>query len=460
MLYHARALVVSYFSPGSPSAPGVRVAAIGRELRSRGLAVSIVCAVDASTQPTNLDLTLTEVSGLDALVTGWTTRSLDLLLRLFDGSCYRVRAPRGEGSAGPSDDSPTFSLTEHHAEVVGPLLRTCLRLASRLRPDLIVATAPPASIALVGAMLRKLLKIPLLLEYRDPWALYPDWTFDAFGRPRSLSPARLARLAAERAVDRRVMRTADKVILVGGPGFIDDYKGYAPDVPVRVVPNGYDAFLYRGIRAIRPARSTKILRWFGSYYDLHSPREFLNGLLMARHTGTLNSGMQVEFYAAGMPSWVGPFIRVHQLGELISIKVSVSYEDSVRLMCDADALLLTMASTSSLRSTVPAKLYMYLAAARPIVALVPTGFHVRELLAEHPIARVVDGSDPVAVAIAIAQVLGTVQPRINISAIAQHDRNRSLRPLGRLAEELVGIESEPQFSKRIKHRPVGGADRC
>jgi hypothetical protein len=196
-------------------------------------------------------------------------------------------------------------------------------------------------------------------------------------------------------MERRVLRSAD-IVIANTPGNRDALIAANPDLDrnrIRVSTNGYDASLFApGTLPGGPAE-TADFTYVGELYDgmlerfgaaLASIRERDTGHVPRIAVyGTINAPERRRIDALG-------------LGAYIEDRGFVPHRESIGAMQRARALLVLLPPQERWRTCVPSKLYWYLAARRPIVAVVPEGDAadlVRRLRAGHALVD----SDPDAV---------------------------------------------------------------
>jgi glycosyltransferase involved in cell wall biosynthesis len=101
--------------------------------------------------------------------------------------------------------------------------------------DVVLATMPPPTDAVLGALAAKLCGAKLVLDYRDPWT--EVMTEDAsYGLDRAYPPAEIA---LHRALEDRVLRQASLVLAVTPT--MTRWLAARTAVPVEFLPNGLDA---------------------------------------------------------------------------------------------------------------------------------------------------------------------------------------------------------------------------
>jgi hypothetical protein len=247
--------------------------------------------------------------------------------------------------------------------------------------DLVFVTAPPFSTLYLGAMLAKLLHKPLALDFRDDWA-------HAYGiRKSGLFMRRLAK-----AGECRLVRSSDLVI--GNTPAItrqlkDDHGGAARFATIR---NGYDPHDFEGITPIKPP-------------------ELPPGRLHLLYTGTVYEGSPLHYFWQAMrrlPRKVRKLLWVEVIGRVapghvadpglpdldVLVRPYEPHQKVLARMLGADALLLTLGAEASEASIVPGKTYEYLAARRPIFAVVPPEGEAGRLVNSLGAGRVTPPDEP------------------------------------------------------------------
>jgi len=282
-----------------------------------------------------------------------------------------TRSPLGDDDRGkPAIASPVVSRI--------PLLRNVTRfpdkyawwnftLAPRLvallrsrRIDVVMSSSPPHSLHLGVRAARAVQPFRWVAEFRDPW-MFPS------RRALSAGPA-----AVQRRLERSVLQSADRVI-ANTPGNRDELLASNPRLDparVRVSTNGYDASLYAPASFPAAPEESADLTYVGEIYD--GMLERYCAAIAAIHArdparvprlavyGTIDSAEKKRIASLGLDVYIDD-------------RGFVSHEASIKAMKNARALLVLLPAEERWRTCVPSKLYWYLAARRPIVALVPEG---------------------------------------------------------------------------------------
>lgn len=239
-----------------------------------------------------------------------------------------------------------------------------LRDVAHHRPHVIWSTADPWSSHLLALWVARRHGLPWVADFRDPWTLCAV--------RESPRPWPTRRLNAR--VEAHLLRHADAVVYTAN-GTTAKYQRAFPDVARRMhtIENGFDSqafddrvYVTPSARAVSPA-STLDVTFFGAFRDL-SPAEPVLECLMRAHEKDPQRARRIRLHTYGAPSR-----RERRRLELSGMAHSVVFHDAVPhgqalgVMRKADVLLL---STHHMRDEIiPAKLWDYLAAGRPVLSL-------------------------------------------------------------------------------------------
>jgi glycosyltransferase involved in cell wall biosynthesis len=233
------------------------------------------------------------------------------------------------------------------------------------RPDVIYSSAPPWSGQLVAAGLKQFLGCPWVADFRDPWARAP-WREDRYG---------FAMRAAAR-LERFVINRADRVVFTTTANAADFAAQYGTAAAARfdVVANGCNPAEFDALRAITPdAAAPFVLLHSGSLYAGRTPEPLFKAAALAISRGDIDpTRFRIRFLGANALRNTDLTALCRQLGleDVVEFLPRVVRDESVRAMMSASALLLLQPGHTA---SIPGKLYEYLAAARPILAIAEEG---------------------------------------------------------------------------------------
>ena len=243
------------------------------------------------------------------------------------------------------DASVTWNLTA---------IPAAIRIVRREKIDAVITTSPPGSIHLVGAAVQRATGARWLADLRDPIVANPH--------RRSDTVATRARQAVNEQVARLVARRADAVSCVS-EAITDEVRGLDPRGIVRTIANGCDFDDFAGLD-YEPAGRFRITHT-GSFFGKRDPRPFLQALhdakvdVVARFVGDFRSSDR---------EWA----EALALGDRLELIEYLPRVESLRLQRDSEALLLLVPDADGRgKGVLSGKVFEYLAAGRPILAVVP-----------------------------------------------------------------------------------------
>lgn len=232
----------------------------------------------------------------------------------------------------------------------------CWEAVKTENPDAVLTSGPPHGVHLLGLDLRKNFGLPWIADFRDPWIQGTD-------KPPRQSPARWW----QQFWESKVLRGADR-ILANAPYACQQLQKAFPDQAARIVTltNGFDPVDQEGPTHHRghPLR----LVHAGQIYSGRDPRPFLDALVQWRKTFQVPE-LRVEFLGRTAGHGVDLTVEIanRDLEGMVQVRDQVSYGQSLEIMRGAD--LLVLLDSPGRRVGVPAKVYEYLGAGRPILAL-------------------------------------------------------------------------------------------
>jgi glycosyltransferase involved in cell wall biosynthesis len=254
-----------------------------------------------------------------------------------------------------------------------PALLRGLWVVARERPDVLYATGGPWTTFLVARDLARLTRRPLVLDYRDPWTLNPA-VVRAGNAFESLA-LRLERSVVHRA--RGIVANTDVL-----RDTLQRAQGTELGDKTVVIHNSYDAADFEGPEPAREDVFT--LSYVGAMYEAHDPEPFLQATAaLVAERGDLRERLRVRLVGSGAVR-VAARVRALGLEDVVRVGEPVPHADAVRLQRSAHVLLLFLTVPSDESTFIPSKLYEYIAANRPILA-VTRGGALDRLLRRHQI---------------------------------------------------------------------------
>ncbi len=269
-----------------------------------------------------------------------------------------------------------------------------LRFIRRFQPDVLWSTYPLATTHLVGLALHKITGLPWVADFRDPMVEQVDGEW--FPENPQVRSARLW-------VERRVARHATAVTFCTDTAqriYLERHLERHAGQVAEVIANGFDPEPFALAEALPSSRlegagTPRQLRLVhsGTLYPGpdRDPGAFLAALLALRSSGELPAGLRVILRATGYDKTYQPLIDRLQLNDVVELAPPIGYRPALREMLDADGLLLFQGHTSN--PAVPAKVYEYLRARRPILAMADDAGETAALLRRAGVGRLLPIDD-------------------------------------------------------------------
>lgn len=269
-----------------------------------------------------------------------------------------------------------------------------LKVIRQEKVKLIYASSPPPTTIIVGALLSLFSKKPLVIDLRDSWAIHPDWLYLAENQG-ILSPIYRARVLFERALERLILKRA-KAIVLNTEAMREIYRASHPASAKNMITitNGYDASDFQPACQHQAQDDFFSLVFIGSYYGFHSPDYFLRGLhYLLNDKPEVVKLLRVKIVGELETASSWQLLRELGLNELVQVVDRVPHQEAITWLKKADALLLTLPPVIMVNWWIPAKLFEYLAAKKPIFAVMPEGAAAR-LICESGRGILVDPHNP------------------------------------------------------------------
>jgi len=311
------------------------------------------------------------------------------------------------------------------------------------RPKVIWSTYPIASAHLLALLLHRVTGIPWVADFRD------SMTEDDY-------PPDPAQWRVYRWLERQVIRHCSCAVFTT-PGAIRMYAGRYPEMPPSrwvLIPNGYDEENFiraEASTAYQQALADKtaeiVLLHSGVLYPSErDPTHFFMAVSQLKRDGQIQAGqVKIILRATGHDGLYSQLIAENDLQDLVFLEPGIAYERALAEMMTVDGLLIFQAANCN--HQIPAKLYEYLRARRPILALTdPEGDTAKALLDAGltDIARL-DNKDEIAqqLAIFVGKIKNKTASIADDGKVSQHSRQSSTKLLADvLAGCLVGQPSK------------------
>ena len=310
-----------------------------------------------------------------------------------------------------------------------------IAFARRVGADIVYSSSPPYTCALLGRAIARGAAIPWVPELRDPWTEF-------LSAPKRPQPAR----SFDRHLERSIYHDAPRLVIAWS-GIAADLRGKYPDEDAskfRLVPNGYDPEDVSGVEPVQNSRFTVV--YTGSLYGVRNPETVLEsiGRLLAR--GDLDPDRVRIRFIGRFGEEVRAMFRKPEVAPVVEEYGYLPHARSVAELLGAHALLLVVDDVPGSEHIVPGKVFEYLGARRPVLAVGPEG-DVAELVRSVGAGRVLARNDVEGIGTAILELYreweaaGSTAYRGDPEMTERQSRRERARDLaGVLNEVLAGKE--------------------
>ena len=300
-----------------------------------------------------------------------------------------------------------------------------LEMIRRHQPAVIWSTYPIATAHLIGYVLHRVTGLPWIADFRDPM-------IEVDPRTGERTPSIASVWRTRWWIERLAVRHCTKAVFVATGALRICMDRYS-DVPQNrwvLISNGYDeshfaeSELIFAAKPMQPSNRPLLLLHSGILYPGpdRDPSEFCAALAQLRRTGTVSpTTLQVRFRASGYEDRYRAVIKEHGVEDMVFLEPPVPYREALAEMLSADGLLVFQGYTSN--PAIPAKIYEYLRARRPILALIDPEGDTAKILRDAGVGRIAPLDKRQEIADQLREFLNEV--RCGTGAIAAWDHIRT-----------------------------------
>ena len=378
----SRILIISYLFPPAGGIGVQRALSLARYLPNSGFEVHVLQASNAAAPV--FDPALCQRVPASVQVHGSFTPEAPFWLRhtVWNWLSRKKKDSRKPGTqASPPSTPKTGGLkslaTRMIRRILSPepevlwypfALRAATRVVRRFGIDTVMVTAPPFSAFLVGNTLkRRFHHLKYVADFRDEWLSFyiKDFEYQSGEHAR--------RRATE--IERATVESADLVVAVAATS-LKTIRGRYPELPESkflCISNGFDPEAFSGFDPRPNAAKNLIVTHVGTAYKTSSPQFYLDAVdalpeevrkrIETRFIGRITDAERQQFENRKSNTRLLGFMPQNE---------------ALGSMEDTDCLLVTMTNDISL----PGKLYEYMAARKPVIALSPKGGEVDRFIEE------------------------------------------------------------------------------
>lgn len=254
--------------------------------------------------------------------------------------------------------------------------------------DLVVATMPPYTAGLIGALAKKWLNIRLCLDYRDAWNCNP---YLPGGNPVHRN--------TNKWLERKCLGLADGIVFVN-PVLERFYCGHYPGIgnkPHQTIRNGWDPedFVSVNTRSPKGGGEKFTIGILGTVYShgnrpLTLVRAFSE---MIREDASLAKRMKIVFLGKWAPEF-RTTVESLRLNGAVEFATYLPHKKALRAAGRFDVLALALeCGRPGCDMVTPGRIYEYLRLQRPVLAVCPENGDLANLVRECQAGEIVEDED-------------------------------------------------------------------
>ncbi|MBI3578195.1 MAG: glycosyltransferase, partial [Ignavibacteriales bacterium] len=256
-----------------------------------------------------------------------------------------------------------------------------LEIIKQEKIDAIYSSSPPYTTAVIAQKLHRKTRIPWIAGFRDPWTGFLS-TPERWFLPQAI----------DRNLEHSVFKEAT-IVEAAWRGILKDAMKKIPDLDcekLHFLPNGFDSEDYPNID-LQPNKQFTVT-YTGSMYGKRNPKTFLRAVEELVRDGKIDPAKILLKFIGRFGGEVREMIASSPVHNSIEIISYLPHSESVKELLRANALLLIVDEADGSEEIVPGKVFEYIGAQRPIIALAPEGA-IAELMRETGLGYVARNGD-------------------------------------------------------------------
>lgn len=290
----------------------------------------------------------------------------------------------------------------------------CIRKARNA--DVINSVSNPPQLQIAGAIAARVTRTPWLAEFRDPLVENPDVSEGS------------AAAHVRRRLEKYILTHADQTVYYEGIQipenyFVEEYPKVDSDGCEQLPPIGFDLDVFESTSP--KTFDTFTITYAGSFYEgWIEPYSFLDGLgRYIEQTG--DTDVEGRFYGDWNDNYAAAASE-SGVADYVTPSPFVPHEEIVRVMKGSDVLLYIGGTDPRNRRNLPTKLYDYIGAGQPILALVDPSFRVADIIADNGFGVVAHPNNPKEISEAIERIrTGTFEYNPDPENVKNYTRQHS-----------------------------------
>ncbi|MES2018662.1 MAG: polysaccharide deacetylase family protein [Pseudomonadota bacterium] len=303
-----------------------------------------------------------------------------------------------------------------------------LSMIRNYKPQVIWSTFPIATSHLIGLALHRVSGLPWVADFRDPML-------------QSSYPVSKPQRAVYAWIERQTITRCTAAVFTTHSAR-DSYVARFPMLPASkfsVIENGYDEDGFGGAvpTAVTPGECLTLVH-SGVLYDTgRDPSPFFAAIAALKISP---AKLRVILRAPGEIDDINALVAKYQVGDIVKVEPPVPYREALQEMLAADGLIVFQGTPFN--TQIPAKIYEYFRARKPILGLVDTRGETARVLRAAGFDAIAEMGDAAAIAPVLERLLEQIRAGQAYVAteelIASSSRTHRARQLAAILDSAVG----------------------
>jgi glycosyltransferase involved in cell wall biosynthesis len=229
----------------------------------------------------------------------------------------------------------------------------------------VITSGPPHSLHLIGMGLKECKNVKWIADFRDPWT--------SIGYHKELRLTTRSQ-KKHKALEQKVLKKADEII-VTSKTTKQEFSAIT-NIPITVITNGFDTDFDGGAVLDTDFSISHI----GSLLSERNPKVLWRVLSeLTKEHPNFKKALQIQLIGV-VSEDVIETIKEHNLGSALKVMPYLPHEEALKAQRNSQVLLLAEINSEETQGIIPGKLFEYMAARRPIMAIGPAGWEAGDLV--------------------------------------------------------------------------------
>jgi len=291
--------------------------------------------------------------------------------------------------------------------------------------DVIITTGPPHSTHLIGLQLRKKLNIKWIVDFRDPWT-----EIDYFHQ----LPLTKRSIEKHRKFEEQVLKNADKVLVVGKTMAIS-FKKFTKNI--EVITNGYDTYEMKKEVRLDEKFSLVHIGMLNSDRNHEILWKVLQELCLEHKE--FAEDLQLKFIGK-LANDVVRDIEKYKLKDYTTLIDYLAHSEVLQHQLSAQVLLLSVNNVPGANGIITGKIFEYLQANRPILAIGPANGDLAEIINNTNSGIIIDFEDEINLKKEILKLYANFKNnslKVDSRNIKQYHRKELTKQLAKIIKTIL-----------------------